>query len=252
MLAIDVRDVSVCYRMPVERIPTFKEFAIKWLRGRVRFRHLMALSEVNLQVRQGERVGIIGRNGAGKSTLLKVIARVLRPTTGTVLLRGFVAPLLELGAGFVPDLSGRENVYLNGSILGRSRKHMHQRFADIVAFAELEDFIDAPLRTYSTGMITRLGFSVATDVDPDILLIDEVLSVGDLQFQRKCQERIQSFRQSKTTMILVSHAPQTVRLLCDRTVWLDHGKIVADGPSEDVLTRFLALGATPASLAAAS
>jgi ABC-2 type transport system ATP-binding protein/lipopolysaccharide transport system ATP-binding protein len=235
---IDVRDVSVRYRVPRERVPTFKEFAIRWLRRNLVFEELEAVSHVSLQVERGEAVGIVGRNGAGKSTLLKVIARVLRPTDGTVRVSGRVAPLLELGAGFDHELTGRENVFLNGAILGRTRRDMVRRFAEIVAFAELEDFIDAPLRTYSTGMVARLGFAVATDVDADVLLVDEALSVGDAEFQQKCMERIRIMRRDGASLVLVSHSPDVVRSLCERVVWIEGGRVVAEGPPEEVLAAF--------------
>ena len=237
-IAIDVRDASVSFRLPRERVSTFKEFALDWVRGRVVYEELRALSHVSFQIRRGESVGIVGRNGAGKSTLLKVIARVLRPTEGSVEVSGEVAPLLELGAGFDPELSGRENVFLNGAILGRNRKDMLARFSAIVEFAELADFIDAPLRTYSTGMVARLGFAIATDIDPDILLVDEVLSVGDIGFQQKCIERIHRFLDGEPTFVLVSHSGDLVKSLCARAIWLDHGKLVADGPAAEVVEAF--------------
>ena len=240
MPAIDVRDVSVHYRVPHERIRTFKEFAIKWIRGRVEYHTVRALSDVTVRVEPGEVVAIIGRNGAGKSTLLKVISRVLRPTRGTAQTVGRVAPLLELGAGFDVELTGRENIFLNGALLGRTHREMRERVDRIVEFAELEDAIDAPLRTYSTGMTARLGFAIATDVEPDILLIDEVLAVGDLGFQEKCHERVSAFRTQGATMILVSHSPATVEALCSRVIWLDHGRVVADGPTATVLPAFVA------------
>jgi ABC-type polysaccharide/polyol phosphate transport system ATPase subunit len=244
---VTVRDVSVRYRVPRERIPTLKEFAIKWMRRRLVYEELRALSGVSLDVRPGEAVGIIGRNGAGKSTLLKVIARVLRPTTGTVTVRGRVAPLLELGAGFDPELSGRDNVFLNGALLGRSRSEMIERYPRILEFAELAHFIDAPLRTYSTGMVARLGFAVATDVDADMLLVDEILSVGDFAFQKKSFARIESFLARGATMVLVSHSSATVQDLCQRAIWLEDGRVVADGPAGDVVAAFLA-GSVPEAL----
>ena len=198
VVALD--NISVRYRVPHERYNTLKEHAIRLLERRVQYDDFWALRDVNLRVRQGEVVGIVGRNGAGKSTLLKVISRVLRPTTGRVYLRGRVAPLLEFGAGFHPELTGRENIFLNGAILGFSHSDMQAKFKDIVDFAELWDFIDAPLRTYSSGMVARLGFAIATDVDPDILILDEVLSVGDVAFQQKSAERIQSFRAAGATI----------------------------------------------------
>jgi ABC-type polysaccharide/polyol phosphate transport system ATPase subunit len=236
--------VSVQYRVPRERVPTFKEFAIRWLRRNLVFELLDAVSHVSLRVGRGESVGIVGRNGAGKSTLLKVIARVLRPTEGSVSVRGRVAPLLELGAGFDHELTGRENVFLNGALLGRSRRDMLQRFDEIVAFAELHDFIDAPLRTYSTGMVARLGFAIATDVDADVLLVDEALSVGDFEFQHKCMERIRTMRRGGASLVLVSHDPETVRSLCERVMWIDGGRAVAVGPPGEVLDAFVS-GAVP-------
>ena len=245
-LVIDVRNVSVRYTVPHERIPTLKEFAVRWLRGRVEWREFQALSDVSLLLERGESVGIVGRNGAGKTTLLKVIARVLRPRVGTVRTRGRVVPLLELGAGFDPELSGRENIFLNGAMLGHNSRYMAERFDEIVAFAELENFIDAPLRTYSTGMVARLGFSIATDVEPDVLLIDEVLSVGDIGFQHKCTERLDRFRQQGVKFVLVSHSMETVAKLCARAVWIESGRVVHDGPARDVATAFgVAAGVTP-------
>ncbi len=238
MLALKLSDVTVRFRLPRDRVRTVKEFAINWLRGRIRFDELEALAQVSCAIHRGEAVGVIGRNGAGKSTFLKVIARVLRPTTGTVRVHGTLAPLLELGAGFDPELSGRENIFLNGAILGRSRRDMERRFARIVEFAELEAFIDAPVRTYSSGMVARLGFAVATDVEPDILLVDEVLAVGDLAFQERCLERFHGFRARGTTLVLVSHSLDLVRQLCTRVLWLDGGRLVADGPAAEVITRY--------------
>ena len=237
--AIDVNDVTVRYRVPRERVPTFKEFAIKWMRRRVVYEELLALSRVSFEVAAGEAVGIIGRNGAGKSTLLKVIARVLRPSEGRVAVRGRVAPLLELGAGFDPELTGRENVYLNGAILGRARRDMAVRFDRIVEFAELHDFIDAPLRTYSTGMVARLGFAVATDVEADVLLVDESLSVGDIAFQKRCMDRIKTFLADGATLVLVTNSPDLVRMLCSRALWLDAGHVAASGSADDVVAAFV-------------
>jgi len=219
---------------------TFKEFAVHWLRGRIQYEDLHALSHLSLQVRAGESLGIIGRNGAGKTTLMKVIARVLRPTEGTVDVHGRVAPLLEVGAGFDPELSGRENVFLNGAILGRSRKDMQRRFDAILEFSEVGHFIDAPLRTYSTGMVGRLGFAVASDVDPDILLIDEVLSVGDIGFAQKCVTRIEEIIARGATLVLVSHSPDAVLRLCNQVVWLEQGQVVAAGAAREVVERFVA------------
>jgi ABC-type polysaccharide/polyol phosphate transport system ATPase subunit len=237
-VAIEVQNVSVRYTVPHERIPSLKEFAIRWLRGRVEWREFAALSDVSLTIRRGESIGIIGRNGAGKTTLLKVIARVIRPQVGTVRTNGRVVPLLELGAGFDPELSGRENVFMNGAMLGHRKRYMQARLADIVAFAGIEEFLDAPLRTYSTGMVARLGFAVATDVEPDVLLLDEVLSVGDVEFQQKCMRRMEGFRQAGATFVLVSHSLPTVAKLCKRAVWIDGGKVLMDGPAAEVVAAF--------------
>jgi ABC-type polysaccharide/polyol phosphate transport system ATPase subunit len=198
------------------------------------------LCDISLRVDQGEMLGIIGPNGAGKSTLLKVVARVLKPKRGSVWIRGRVAPLLECGAGFHPELTGRENIYLNGTLLGLSRKEIDFRYKGIVDFAELRDFIDAPLRTYSSGMVSRLGFAVATDSDADILIIDEVLAVGDAVFQKKSLDRIQQFRRDGTTILFVSHNMEAVESMCDRVIWLDHGIIKENGPAPAVVRGYRA------------
>src|ERR1051325_10026495 len=218
-------NITVRYRAPEEVIGTFKEYAIQVLRRNVRYREFLALNRVDLQVNQGEILGIIGRNGAGKSTLLKVISRVLIPTEGRVRLRGMVSPLLELGAGFHPELTGRENIFLNGTLLGHPRREIESRLSEIIEFAELDAFIDSPLRTYSSGMIARLGFSVSTTWKPDILILDEVLSVGDEAFRFKCQLRMKKYRDEGATTLLVTHDSATVKSLCSRAVWLDHGQV---------------------------
>jgi len=233
---IQLDGVSVRYRVPHERIVSIKEYAIKAIRRRVTFDDFWALRDVDLEVRAGEAFGIVGRNGAGKSTLLKVIARVLRPTTGRVRLRGLVAPLLELGAAFHPELTGRENVYLNSALLGFGKAATRDRFDDIVEFADIANFIDAPLRTYSTGMVARLGFAVATAVRPDILVVDEVLSVGDVGFQEKCRTRMEAYREAGTTIMIITHNTALVRQLCDRAAWLDAGRI-RDLGDPDTITR---------------
>lgn len=237
-LALHLEDISVRYRIPHERYATLREHAIRWLKRRVRYDDFLALSDVSLKVRQGEMLGIIGANGAGKSTLLKVVARVLKPKRGTVRIRGRVAPLLECGAGFHSELTGRENIYLNGTLLGLSHSQIESRYKGIVDFAELWEFIDAPLRTYSSGMVSRLGFAVATDANADILIIDEVLSVGDAAFQRKSLERIHRFRREGTTILLVSHNLDDVKVTCDRVIWLDHGVIKADGAAPEVIREY--------------
>ena len=236
--AIYVENASVRYRVPHERIPTFKEYMIRKIQGKIKHHSFWALKDVDLSVQKGEVFGLVGQNGAGKSTLLKLIARVLRPTEGRVIVRGRVSPLLEMGAGFHAELTGRENVYLNGTILGFTRQEIDAKFDHIVDFAELWDFIDAPLRTYSSGMWARLGFAVATDVDPDILIVDELLSVGDESFQRKSAARIESFRQQGVTILLVSHTMDTILNMCQRAAWLDHGKIMAVGEVKDVIAAY--------------
>ena len=231
---IRLDDVSVRYRAPNERVATFKEYAIRWLQGRVRHEYFLALREISLEVRKGEVFGIIGQNGAGKSTLLKVIARVLRPTLGRVQVRGRVVPLLELGAGFHPELTGRENIVLNGAMFGFTKAEMDAKIERIIDFAEIHSFIDAPMRTYSSGMWARLGFAVATDVNPDILILDEVLSVGDEAFQRKCLDRIEEFRARGATILLVSHNTSMVEQKCQRAAWLSHGQMRLVGDSKMV------------------
>ena len=227
--------VSVKYRAPEEVIRTLKEYAIQVAKRNVRFREFNALKDVDLQVNEGEILGIIGRNGAGKSTLLKVISRVLIPTEGRVRIRGVVSPLLELGAGFHPELTGRENIFLNGTLLGHSRREIESRLPDIIEFAELGAFIDSPLRTYSSGMWARLGFSVATAWIPEILILDEVLAVGDESFRNKCQIRMKNYREKGTTTLLVTHDSNSVETLCSRAMWLDHGQVKAIGPSREVV-----------------
>jgi ABC-2 type transport system ATP-binding protein len=237
--AIQVEDVSVRYRVPREPVGTFKEYVINRLRkGRLVYRELWALRHVSLEIRPHEVFGIIGRNGAGKSTLLKVISHILLPTAGRVVVRGRVAPLLELGAGFHPELTGRENIFLNACLLGRSQREVMTRLRDIVEFAEMGEFIDAPLRTYSNGMIARLGFSVATAWAPEILILDEILTVGDEAFQEKCRVRMSDFSREGTTILLVSHDPATVRAMCRRVLWLDRGEAKAIGEAAEVTEQY--------------
>jgi ABC-type polysaccharide/polyol phosphate transport system ATPase subunit len=242
--ALLLENISVRYRIPHERFATLREHAIRWLKRRIRYDDYLALRDVSIQVREGEMLGIIGHNGAGKSTLLKVVARVLKPKQGRVWINGRVAPLLECGAGFHPELTGRENVFLNGTLLGLTRKEIESRYNGIVDFAELNDFIDAPLRTYSSGMVTRLGFSVATDANADILIVDEVLSVGDAAFQQKSLKRIHQFRNQGTTILFVSHDLDTVETMCNRVIWLDHGGVKASGPAKEVVQSYRVASAT--------
>ena len=226
--------VTLRYRMPRERIRSLKEYAIRRVQRRVVYVDFEALHAINLSVLPGERVGVIGRNGAGKSTLFRVISRVLPPGEGRVYVAGRIAPILELGLGFHGELTGRENVMLQGAMLGFSRAETRRRLDRIVDWAELQDFIDAPIRTFSTGMSARLAFAVATDVDPDILLVDEALSVGDEKFQRKCHDRMDGLRDRGKTFMLVSHSLSQIRDNCDRVIWLHHGRIVRDGNVDEV------------------
>ena len=238
MPAILLEHVAVRYRMPRERIGSFKEYAIRKIKRRVFFDEFEALSDFDAMIAPGETVGIIGRNGAGKSTLFRVIARVIPPTAGRVRVEGRIAPLLELGLGLHGELTGRENVLLQGALLGFSRRDMLRRMDGIVAWAELEDFIDAPIRTYSTGMLARLAFAVATDVNPDILLVDEALAVGDERFQLKCHDRIGAFRQAGKTVLLVSHTLEQIRTNCARAIWIHRGHIIEDGDSAAVTAAY--------------
>jgi ABC-2 type transport system ATP-binding protein/lipopolysaccharide transport system ATP-binding protein len=228
---IRFENVVIRYRVPRGGSRSLKEHMIRRIMKRLSFDEFLALRGVNLTVADGENVGVIGRNGAGKSTLFKAIARVVRPVEGRVVVSGRVAPLLELGLGMNGELTGRENVLLQGALLGFSRGSMQERLPRITEFSELSEFINAPTRTYSTGMVARLAFSVATDVDPDILLVDEALAVGDERFRAKCLERMMKFRRSGKTVLLVSHGLDQVRESCARALWLDHGRIVADGPA---------------------
>ena len=237
-VVIRLENVSVEYHAPREQIRSFKEYAIRLLQGRVQHEEFKALCGVSLEVHQGEVMGVIGHNGAGKSTLLKLVSRVMKPTGGRVWVKGRIAPLLELGAGFHPELSGRENVFLNGTLLGRTHAEMESLFDEIVDFAEMWDFIDAPLRTYSTGMAVRLGFAVATARQPDILIVDEALSVGDEQFRQKCAARMDSFRENGTTILLVTHDSKQVTGMCDRAAWLDHGRLRAIGDAQSVVDQY--------------
>ncbi|MDQ2713372.1 MAG: ABC transporter ATP-binding protein [Chloroflexota bacterium] len=232
-------DVSVCYRVATERIKTLKEQFIRRIIGpRVKASEFWALRDITLTIRQGEAWGLLGDNGAGKSTLLKVIARVQKPIEGRVWVRGVVSPLIELGAGFHPELTGRENIFLNGAMLGFSKRQMQQKFASIVEFSELAAFIDAPLRTYSSGMISRLGFAIASDVHPDILIIDEALSVGDEAFQKKCLARMREFSTRGVTILYVTHALDTLHTICPHSIWLHGGRIRYAGPTGEAVAAY--------------
>ena len=237
--AVELHDVGIRYKIPQERLSGAKEFTIRWLQRKLEYQDFWAVRNVSLEIPKGETFGIIGRNGAGKSTLLKVVAQVLRPMEGRAIVRGRVAPLLELGAGFHPELTGRENIFMNGTLLGQTRAQMKELFQQILDFSELWEFIEAPIRTYSTGMVARLGFAVATCQVPDILIVDEILSVGDVPFQEKCLQRLQQFRDAGTTILLVSHGMETIRRMCGRAAWLEEGHVRELGPAEDVSEHYL-------------
>ncbi len=235
--AVDVRNISKRFRLAHGQYNSLKERLIHGGK-RQAVEDFWALDEVSLTVRQGETVGILGRNGSGKSTLLKCICGVLQPTKGEVAVRGKLAGLLELGAGFQQDLTGRENIYLNGSLLGMSKREVDRNFDAIVDFSELEEFIDGPVKFYSSGMAVRLGFAVAVNVDPDVLVVDEVLAVGDERFQRKCIDRVTQFQREGRTILLVTHAADSVRAICDRGIVLSHGRMVAEGEPGEVTRIF--------------
>jgi ABC-2 type transport system ATP-binding protein len=238
-IPVRLEGVSLCYRLAKQRLPSLKEYAIHWMKGALSYEKLWALKDVSFEARPGEVVGIVGRNGAGKSTLLKVISQVLKPTAGRAQVQGRIAPILELGTGFDHELTGFENTYLNALLLGRSRKEIDAKIDAIVEFSGLGDFIRAPIRNYSTGMLARLGFSIATAWLPDILILDEVLSVGDASFTKKCTERMREFHDAGTTILMVSHNAQAIRESCTRCVWLDAGQVVVEGHPAEVLDHYL-------------
>ncbi|HEX2164915.1 MAG TPA: ABC transporter ATP-binding protein [Thermoanaerobaculia bacterium] len=237
---VRLEGVALCYRLAKQRHVSIKEFAIHWMKRALIYEKLWALRGVDLHVLAGERLGIIGRNGAGKSSLLKVVSGVLKPTEGRVETRGHLAPILELGTGFDYELTGLENIYLNALLLGRTRREIDERVADVVAFSELGDFIHSPIRNYSSGMIARLGFSIATAWVPDVLILDEVLAVGDAHFIAKSRQRLAELRAAGTALLLVSHDLDSVRETCDRCVWIDGGRVAAEGPTDEVVERYRA------------
>ena len=226
---IEVRDVSMRFRMANDRISSIKEYAIARLRGKLKYNEFEALKHVSFDVKRGEVMGLIGHNGAGKSTLLKVISGILKPTEGSVIVRGNVAPMLELGSGFDFDMTGRENIFLNGAILGYSEDFLKSKYDEIVAFSEIGPFIDMPLRNYSSGMVARLAFSVATVVVPEVLIVDEVLAVGDADFQEKSRKRMMELMSGGTTVLFVSHSMEQIRQMCNRVVWLERGRVTMFG-----------------------
>lgn len=236
---IEVNNVFMRFIMEQERTNTLKEYMVKLVRRNLRFSSFTALNDVSFSVKRGESVALIGKNGSGKSTMLKILAGVMDATEGMIAVNGSIAPLIELGAGFDPDLTGRENVFLNGALLGHKRRYMEANYDSIVEYAELEQFIDVPVRSYSSGMIARLGFSIATHVQADILVVDEVLAVGDFNFQQKCHRTMDKMLGEGKTLLFVSHDTELVKMLCQRAIWLDHGRVMADGPAPQVCDAYL-------------
>jgi ABC-type polysaccharide/polyol phosphate transport system ATPase subunit len=235
---VSLEHVSMRFNLAEEKTDTIKETVIKLLSGKLHFNEFYAINDVSFQIKRGEAVALIGVNGSGKSTILKLIAGVLYPTGGDITVKGSIAPLIELGAGFDMDLTARENIYLNGAILGHDHKYMDEHFNDIVEFAELRDFLDVPIKNFSTGMVTRLGFSIATIANADILIIDEVLAVGDIKFQEKCLDRMHQMLQEGATLLFVSHNIEQVKKLCSRAIWINDGIILRDGPSSGVCNEY--------------
>ena len=231
---VTVDNVSMKFNLSSEKFDSFKEYVIKSIKRQVSYDAFMALQGVSFEVMRGDSVGLVGLNGSGKSTMLKVIAGVLKPTEGKVTVNGTIAPLIELGAGFDMDLTARENVFLNGALLGYNRKQMEEQYPDIVQFSELADFMDVPVKNFSSGMVSRLAFAIATIGTPDILIVDEVLSVGDFHFQEKCEARIQNMRDHGTTILFVSHSLEQVKKICNKMVWLEKGHLKMFGNTENI------------------
>ena len=233
-VCIRIKNASMRFNIAGEKVDNLKEFFVKFVKRELRFKEFFALKDINLTIRKGESWALVGANGSGKSTLLKMICGILTPYSGSVQVNGSIAPLIELGAGFDPNLTAKENIFINGAVLGHSRKFMREHYKEIVDFAELWDFMELPIKNYSSGMRARLGFSVATIVDPDILIVDEVLAVGDAAFQAKCRRRIKELLARGTTLLFVSHAKPPVLELCEKAVWLDHGQIKKIGATKHV------------------
>lgn len=238
-IAIKVDNAHIRFNLSKEHVNGLKEYIVKMLKRELRFEEFWALRGVSLEIRKGEIFGIVGLNGAGKSTLLKVIAGVLKPTKGSVSTFGSIAPLIELGAGFDMELTARENIYLNGAILGHSKKFLNEKFDEIVDFAEIREFLDVPLKNYSSGMVARIAFAIATIVEPDILIVDEILSVGDFKFQEKCHQKIQNMIKNNVTVIMVSHSNDQIREMCNRAVLLKKGKPIFIGKADEVCDLYL-------------
>ena len=228
-IIIDIKSVSVRFNKSSEHISGVKDYVIKMLKGELMFQEFIALKDINFQVRKGESWGIIGKNGSGKSTLLKLISGIIKPHKGTISVKGTISPLIELGAGFDAELTARENIFLNGALLGYSKKFIQENFNKIVDFAELQDFLDTPIKNFSSGMAARLGFAIATVAKPDILIVDEVLAVGDFAFQQKCKAKMEELLSGGTTLLFVSHSIDQVKQLCKKAIWIDKSEIKAIG-----------------------
>jgi len=231
---IQISDATIRFNIASERIDNIKEYFVKFFKGTLHFKEFLALKNINFEVKRGESWGVVGNNGAGKSTLLKLICGIIAPDKGGIAVNGRISPILELGAGFDPNLTARENIFLQGALLGHSHKFMEERFNSIVEFSELHDFLEMPIKNYSTGMQARMAFSVATVVDPEILIVDEALSVGDAAFQRKCANRIREMLKGNTTFLFVSHSNTMVQELCQKAIWLRNGELVMTGNAGEV------------------
>lgn len=232
--AVEISNVSMKFNMAKEKVDSIKEYLIKFFKRQLFFEEFMALSDINITIERGEVFGLIGLNGCGKSTLLKIISGIYKPYTGSVKVNGTIAPLIELGAGFDMDLTARENIYLNGSVLGYSKEYINDKFDEIVDFTELHQFVDVPMKNFSSGMVARVGFAIATVTKPDILIVDEILSVGDFLFQEKCEKRISDLMSGGTTVIIVSHSIDQIKRLCDRVAWIEKGKIKMIGETQEI------------------
>lgn len=235
---VDLQNVTVRFNKASEKIDNLKEYFVKLVRHELMFQEFLALQDITLQIKPGEAWGFVGTNGAGKSTLLKVISKILKPYKGTVEVNGTIASLIELGAGIDPQLTARENIFLNGTILGYSSEFIESKFDDIVKFSELEDFLDSPVKNFSSGMKTRLSFSIATIMEPDILIVDEILAVGDALFRKKCMERMNKMLSHGTTLLLVSHNISDIEKMCKKAMWINRGKMVMSGDAKDVCTQY--------------
>ncbi|MBR5278786.1 MAG: ABC transporter ATP-binding protein [Clostridia bacterium] len=233
-LMVDVDNVTIRFNLASQKIDNLKEYVIKLVKGQLMFQEFLAVKDVSLKVHAGEAWGLIGTNGSGKSTLLKAISGILKPYKGSITVNGSVAPLIELGAGFDPEMTARENIFLNGCVLGHTQQFMKEHFDEIVDFAEIHNFIDSPLKNFSSGMRARLGFSIATMVKPDVLIVDEILAVGDIKFRQKCMERMDQMLANGTTLLYVSHSINEVKRLCDHAIWIDKGNMVMQGEVNQV------------------